>query len=64
MSELQSLLVGDPDFDPAVGRWTKCPKCSIITIDHTGNLGPWQGCYHCRILLNRDGHVVQMRRGR
>ncbi|OPX57331.1 MAG: hypothetical protein A4E30_01680 [Methanomassiliicoccales archaeon PtaB.Bin215] len=56
----QQLLEDNPAFDPTLRSWTRCPKCGNLDIDHQGSLGPWQGCYQCRLLLNRDGHRVRM----
>lgn len=42
-------------------EWNYCPWCNKMNINHKSKKDvPYQGCFDCRILLQKDGTIKQM----
>ena len=48
-------------YNPEQMKWDRCPGCGDDKIDKTAQNGnPWQGCYRCHILLDKNGIIRSM----
>ncbi len=53
---------GEP-YDATDKRWNCCPTCGSTAINKTSKTGrAYQACYECKVFLEADGKVKEMRR--